>query len=590
MFTPALMVATALLLQPGVNGCDSTIITTLFVNAQPFVTFSGLAASYCKNEPVVLLIGNYSTDGIFSGPGVIGNAFDPSAANPGLNEISYSYTDPNNGCSSTASATVQINEVPAVSIVTATNASCGGSDGSVEITGTGGTPPYSYSWGSNILTDVSAGIYDVTVTDSQGCIGTTAVIVTDNTAPVINIVSTANASCSAVCDGTAEIEISGGAPPYTILWSDGETALSDSNLCTGEYSVLISDNNGCINATVFEIGPVNINPSIFGRVLYSGGAIDGTHATLEVYSRTHHEHGGFDLMTSDVLIGADGSFFMHNFLPDEYILKVLVDTGYYPDVVNSYYHPFHPEYSWDSAGIIILDCGQLLEANIIMYEIAPLGFPGSGLISGTILYFPGGLKTDNQKGISTAFGKATGDPVPGAEIYIEQEPSEEPIANIETDTSGYYEFGNIPDGDYSIWVEIPGFPMLSTYEFTVNDTNTVFDGLNFYVDTTANDGNIDTVLTQIPEEINEYIEISVYPNPFTDYLNISYKLNYESDVNLSVYDATGKLISNLTKGTQGQGEYKYAFASKNYKTLSGTYIIQLRVNKAIYLKKIVQIE
>ncbi|MBX7243323.1 MAG: T9SS type A sorting domain-containing protein [Bacteroidia bacterium] len=77
------------------------------VNAAPSVSMSGLAPSYIANMPAVTLTGSPS-GGTFSGPGVTGNTFSPAAAGPGgPYTITYSYTDAN-GCSGTATQTVEV--------------------------------------------------------------------------------------------------------------------------------------------------------------------------------------------------------------------------------------------------------------------------------------------------------------------------------------------------------------------------------------------------------------------------------------------------------------------------------------------------
>ena len=73
---------------------------TVTVNNLPAVSFSGLAASYCTFDAPVLLTGTPAS-GIFSGPGINGNYFDPVASGPGTFNIQYSYTDVN-GCTNNA--------------------------------------------------------------------------------------------------------------------------------------------------------------------------------------------------------------------------------------------------------------------------------------------------------------------------------------------------------------------------------------------------------------------------------------------------------------------------------------------------------
>lgn len=88
----------------GCNAVSSPVTVT--VNNLPVVSFSGLAASYCTNDAPVLLTGA-PVSGIFSGPGISGNYFDPTASGPGTFNIQYSYTNVN-GCTGNAVQTVTV--------------------------------------------------------------------------------------------------------------------------------------------------------------------------------------------------------------------------------------------------------------------------------------------------------------------------------------------------------------------------------------------------------------------------------------------------------------------------------------------------
>ena len=84
------------------NGCIATSSpVTITVNPNPVVTFTGLNGGYCLTNPATALTGNPS-GGIFTGPGISGNTFDPSLAGVGSHTITYLFTDAN-GCSGSVS-------------------------------------------------------------------------------------------------------------------------------------------------------------------------------------------------------------------------------------------------------------------------------------------------------------------------------------------------------------------------------------------------------------------------------------------------------------------------------------------------------
>ncbi len=136
---------------------------------------------------------------------------------------------------------------------TQTNVSCnGGSNGSAAITVSGGTAPYSYSWNTTpaqtttSISNLAAGSYQATVTDSNGCVQTVLVTITQ---PAVLLPSTAqtNISCNGSSDGTATITASGGTAPYSHSWNTTpvQTTASISSLIAGTYTDTVTDANGC---------------------------------------------------------------------------------------------------------------------------------------------------------------------------------------------------------------------------------------------------------------------------------------------------------------------------------------------------------
>jgi len=97
--------------------CGTTVSNAalLTVNQLSPVSFSGLANEYCSNALPVSLTGSPS-GGIFSGPGISGNSFDPALAGLGTHTIVYTYTN-GNGCSNTASSQVLVSFCPTYSIL-----------------------------------------------------------------------------------------------------------------------------------------------------------------------------------------------------------------------------------------------------------------------------------------------------------------------------------------------------------------------------------------------------------------------------------------------------------------------------------------
>ncbi len=158
-----------------------------------------------------------------------------------------------NGCTGTNSFEVDPFVCPTVTVTTqGTSVTCaGGSTGSATANGAGGTGPYTYNWSNGVtnqqtITGLAANTYTVTATDVDGCFATTTVIIEDGASILVNIVSTTNLTCFGENTGAIEISGFGGVGPYTAVWQPGNmTGLVISNLAAGNYTPVITDNNGC---------------------------------------------------------------------------------------------------------------------------------------------------------------------------------------------------------------------------------------------------------------------------------------------------------------------------------------------------------
>lgn len=188
--------------------------------------------------------------GDFTGNGMSGSSFNSTAAGLGVHTITYTYTDENE-CSKTVQSTISVINISGSASVTQDVLCHGESTGTASAIGTEGTNPYSYQWSTNPqqnspnATNLSAGSYTVTISDSHGCSTTASVTINQSPALDLNLISL-NESCLDYCNGTIAAEVSGGIPPYSYEWT-GITSNSSSlfDLCAGNYSVLIRDSANC---------------------------------------------------------------------------------------------------------------------------------------------------------------------------------------------------------------------------------------------------------------------------------------------------------------------------------------------------------
>ena len=148
------------------------------------------------------------------------------------------------------------------------------SNGASALTATGGTSPYTYQWmpsgGTNATaTGLSAGNYSVVVTDNLGNSVTATTSISQPAAITATIIST-QGSC--ISNGSATVAATGGTPPYTYTWvPTGGTNATGIGLSVGSYTVLVTDNNGCVQtagATITQPPPPTVTISGTDSVCY----------------------------------------------------------------------------------------------------------------------------------------------------------------------------------------------------------------------------------------------------------------------------------------------------------------------------------
>ena len=219
------------------------------------------------------------------------------------------------------------------------NATDGTADGAIDLTVSGGTGGYTYTWstadgsglsaGAQDQTGLSAGTYDVTITDANACTTNRSYTLTQPTS--IAIVETlTDLSCNAAsgaADGAISLAVSGGTGSYTFSWSttDGSglsaSAQNQSGLSAGTYDVTVTDANNCTSTASYTLSqPTDIvatafspeqgasdpdNGNVTYNILCNGG--DGTidiSATGGTGSYTYNLDGGTFQASSTFTVGA----------------------------------------------------------------------------------------------------------------------------------------------------------------------------------------------------------------------------------------------------------------------------------------------
>lgn len=203
-----------------------------------------------------------------------------SLSNLSVGTISLQVVDAE-GCM--VSVQAEVTEFPAFNLsFTPQNPACfGAATGQITATASGGAGGYTYLWSNGqqnaMATGLTAGSYDLVLTDANGCTFTASQTLTEPT-QLTSTTSTLPQGCNGPADGQAGVTVAGGTQPYTYAWSNGGLTAQINGLTTGNYSVTVTDAQGCFLTTSAMVGNApavvlayqSTDASCFGQ---AGGAI-----------------------------------------------------------------------------------------------------------------------------------------------------------------------------------------------------------------------------------------------------------------------------------------------------------------------------
>lgn len=253
------------------NGCTGTATANVNTLDGPSITISNVNNASCYG----------ASDGSASASTTGGvspytYSWSPSggtsatANNLSAGTYTVTVTDAN-GCE--ASETIIITQPDEIAAsVSSTETSCSSPTGTATVTASGGAGNYIYSWNdsnsqtSATATNLAEGTYQVTITDGNGCSTTAQTTITTADGPSVSTSIISNITCFGETDGSAEATATGGTSPYTYSWSpSGGNSNSINNLSAGEYTVTVTDANGCqatSTVTITEPSSINVTADI----------------------------------------------------------------------------------------------------------------------------------------------------------------------------------------------------------------------------------------------------------------------------------------------------------------------------------------
>ncbi|MBI4947364.1 MAG: T9SS type A sorting domain-containing protein [Bacteroidetes bacterium] len=266
------------------NGCASTASVTITEPTAVTASVTATTDATCSNSDgtaTVTASGGTGTLAYFwNDPGM-----QTTATATGLSAAIYTVTVTDaNGCFLNDIATISNIGAATVSVTATTDVTCnGGSNGDATATASGGTGTLTYSWNTSpaqatlVATGLTAGVYDITVTDGAGCITIQSATINEPTAVVFAAPATTNVLCKGGANGDATASASGGTGSIGYAWNTtpAQNTATATGLIAGDYIATATDGNGCAatsTVTITEPTAVVFAAPATTNVLCNGGA------------------------------------------------------------------------------------------------------------------------------------------------------------------------------------------------------------------------------------------------------------------------------------------------------------------------------
>ena len=202
---------------------------------------------------------------------------DETATKLGPGAHTLTVTD-SKGCTTVGTANISENILPLeVNVEETGDIKCAGETSGLKVTVNGGKGPYQYKWNNPAWSgaeqkNIPAATYAVLVTDALGTTQTAVAIVNGPDSLRVDITRVVGATTERSADGKATVKITGGTPPMTIAWENGENTNTAFKLNLGAHVVTVTDANGCSLAKSLEIKQ-RILPELNASLLKNGQTI-----------------------------------------------------------------------------------------------------------------------------------------------------------------------------------------------------------------------------------------------------------------------------------------------------------------------------
>ncbi len=257
--------ATTYYLRVESNHC--TEIDSVTIDVSSFEITSPQGYEICYGDTIQIYVtpsvqGNYTYSWIPTNAIVAGETTYAPWVAPTANTHFIATATNEIGCTATDTVPVVVKTYQINTLIH--HVSChGGSDGSIGLDVSGGTPPYYFQWSNGATTDyvssLTAGSYTVLITAADGCSAIDTFVIQQPQPLTVTLIEAQSINCDQICNGLLEIAANGGTAPYSYSWLNGAVGSRIDSLCAGNYSVVVTDANQCQTTGVFAVTDTSFN-------------------------------------------------------------------------------------------------------------------------------------------------------------------------------------------------------------------------------------------------------------------------------------------------------------------------------------------
>lgn len=576
---------------------DSNVNCYGYLNGQVSVTVVGGLAPY------IYTLNNGRTSGLT-------NSTSYTFTGLGAGNYTVTVTD-SKGITATGNNTFTVVQPTQIVVSTsATNVNCfGEANGSASITNiSGGVGPYSILWANgtttNTLSGLPAGTYSGVVTDSLGCTMPYSVVVTQ---PTLLTASTSviNVSCYGGSNGSATVTPAGGTAPYTILWDNGSTSFTRSNLSANiVYTAVVTDAHGCqtnVSTSVTQPSALSIaiaktNVTCYGGYGTATANVTGGTAPYTYSWNTNPVQNG---QTADLQVGtwtvtvtdANGCSQSAN------VTLILLSCEGFKTITQGGYGAKCSGNNWGCYlvnnfaskfpnGLTIGSGSRLLKLTsaAAVQAFLPSGTTPRALNSGTLINPTSKTYSNVLAGQAVALTLSL-----SFDTNSNFSPSSIPLGSLVV-VSGPFAGKTVDELLYIANVILGGGSSI----YTASQINDALDAVNRNYDNgTSNLGYLACPCNVGAKMTNDGIAYSftetsavLYPNPVNERSYFDFTLGYDSNAKVELYNMNGQLVGTIYNN-ETKADNNYSVTIDGATLSSGMYILKLSTDREVVNKTLV---